>query len=106
MSSRDRLVDDNAFAKEIEKRLEEALHDHDGLRELKARRAAQDLERQLEDNKPLENVLKRVLKTSPALARLFGRGLRLHNPITPTAVKPVVAVFNGRPHPDFLPFPQ
>lgn len=104
MSSRDRLVDDNAFAKEIEKRLEEALHDHDGLRELKARRAAQDLERQLEDNKPLENVLRRVLKTSPALARLFGRGPRLHNPITPTAVKPVVAVFNGRPHPTFFRF--
>jgi len=52
----------------------------------------------------LENVLRRVLKTSPALARLFGRGLRLHNPITPTAVKPVVAVFNGRPHPTFFRF--
>lgn len=104
MSSRDRLVDDNAFAKEIEKRLEEALHDHEGLRELKARRAAQDLERQLEDNKPLENVLNRVLKTSPALARLFGRGLRLHNPIIPTKVKPVIAVFKGRPHPTFFRF--
>lgn len=104
MSSRDRLVDDNAFAKEIEKRLEEALHDHEGLRELKARRAAEDLERQLEDNKPLENVLNRVLRTSPALARLFGRGLRLHNPITPTVVKPVTAVFSGRPHPTFFRF--
>lgn len=104
MSSRDRLVDDNAFAKEIEKRLEEALHEHEGLRELKARRAAQDLDRQLEDNKPLEDVLKRVLKTSPALARLFGQGLRLHNPIKPTVVKPVVAVFNGRPHPTYFRF--
>lgn len=104
MSSRDRLVDDNAFAKEIEKRLEEALRDHDGLRELKARRAAQDLEHQLEDNKPLEDVLKRVLKTSPALARLFGEGLRLHNPIAPTVVKPVTAVYNGRPHPTYFRF--
>jgi hypothetical protein len=104
MSSRDRLVDDNPFAKEIEKRMEEALHDHDGLRELKARRAAQDLERQLEDNRPLEDVLKRVLKTSPALARLFGQGLRLHNPITPTAAKPVAAVFHGRPHPTYFRF--
>lgn len=104
MSSRDRLVDDNAFAKEIEKRLEEALHDHQGLRQLKAQRAAQDLDRQMADNKPLEDVLKRVLKTSPALARLFGLGLRLHNPIAPTAVKPVVAIFTGRPHPTYFRF--
>lgn len=102
MSSRDRLVDDNAFAKEIEKRLEEALHDHEGLRALKARRAALDLDRQMADNKPLEDVLKRVLKTSPALARLFGQGLRLHNPISPTVVKPVIAAFHGRPHPTFF----
>jgi hypothetical protein len=104
MSSRDRLVDDNPFAKEIEKRLEEALKDHEGLRELKARRAAEELDRQLADNKPLEDVLKRVLKTSPALARLFGQGLRLHNPIAPTVVKPVVAAFEGQAHPTFFRF--
>lgn len=104
MSSRDRLVDDNPFAREIEKRIEAALHDHEGLRELKARRAAADLEGKLADNKPLEDVLKRVLKTSPALARLFGQGLRLHNPMTPTRVQPVKAVYHGKPHPTFFRF--
>ena len=104
MSSRDRLVDDNPFAKEIEKRIEAALHDHEGLRELKARRAAADLEGQLADNKPLEDVLKRVLKTSHALARLFGQGLRLHNPMVPTRVQPIKAVYKGKPHPTFFRF--
>jgi len=104
MSSRDRLVDDNPFAKEIEKRIEAALHDHEGLRELKARRAAEDLEGQLADNKPLEDVLKRVLKTSPALARLFGQGLRLHNPMVPARVQPIRAVYKGKPHPTFFRF--
>lgn len=104
MSSRDRLVDDNPFAKEIEKRIEAALHDHEGLRELKARRAAADLEGQLADNKPLEDVLKRVLKTSPALARLFGQGLRLHNPMAPTRSQPVKATYRGKLHPTFFRF--
>jgi hypothetical protein len=103
MSSRDRLVDDNPFAREIEKRIE-ALHDHEGLRQLKALRAAADLEGKLADNKPLEDVLKRVLKTSPALARLFGQGLRLHNPMAPTSVQPIKAAYRGKPHPTFFRF--
>jgi hypothetical protein len=104
MSSRDRFVEDNPFAKEIERRLEEALHDHRGLHELKAMRAAADLERQMADNKPLEDVLKRVLRTSPALARLFGTGVRLHNPFTPITVEPVKAAYIGKPHPTFFRF--
>jgi len=81
--SRDRLVEDNAFAQEIEKKLEEALHDHHGLRDLKNARQKLDVEEQLADNKPLEDVLKRVLKSSPTLARIFGKGVRLHNPFKP-----------------------
>jgi hypothetical protein len=54
MPSRDRLVEDNAFAQEIEKKLEEALHDHQGLRDLKNARQKLDVEEQLADNKPLE----------------------------------------------------
>lgn len=104
MSSRDRLVEDNAFAREIEKRLEEALHSHEGLRRLKNARIAQEIQEQLADNRPLEDVLKRVLKHSPALARLFGQGVRLQNPVRPATVAPAKTSFEGRPNPTFFRF--
>ena len=104
MPSRDRLVEDNAFAMEIEKKLETALHEHPGLRDLKNARQKLDVEEQLADNKPLENVLKRVLKSSPALARIFGKGERLHNPFKPDNVQKNDKPFVGKPHPTFFRF--
>jgi hypothetical protein len=80
MSSRDRVAEESPLFTELERSLEDALHDHPGLRELKNRRAQEDLAQQLGDNKPLEAVLKRVFKNSPALAKLFGKGERLSNP--------------------------
>lgn len=104
MPSRDRLVEDNAFAMEIEKKLEQELHDHPGLRELKNARQKLDVQEQLADNKPLEDVLKRVLKTSPTLAKIFGAGTRLHNPFKPENVQPSQKPFVGKPHPTFFRF--
>jgi hypothetical protein len=80
MSSRDRVAEESPVFTELERSLEDALHDHPGLRELKNRRAQEDLAAQLGDNKPLEDVLKSVLKNSPALAKLFGKGERLPSP--------------------------
>jgi hypothetical protein len=48
--------------------------------------------------------LKRVLKTSPTLARIFGAGARLHNPFKPENVQPTDKPFVGRPHPTFFRF--
>ncbi|MBI4183688.1 MAG: hypothetical protein HY521_06800 [Proteobacteria bacterium] len=104
MPSRDRLVEDNPFAMEIEKKLETALHDHPGLRDLKNARAKLDVEEQLADNKPLEDVLKRVLKSSPTLARIFGKGVRLQNPFKPDNVQPIDKPFVGKPHPTYFRF--
>lgn len=104
MPSRDRLVEDNHFAMDIEKKLEIALHDHPGLRDLKNARQKLDVEEQLADNKPLEDTLKRVLKTSPTLARLFGKGERLHNPFKPDNVQKTDKPFVGKPHPTFFRF--
>jgi hypothetical protein len=104
MPSRDRLVEDNAFAAEIEKKLEQMLHDHGGLRELKNLRQKLDVDEQLADNKPIEDVLKRVFRTSPTLARIFGMGTRLHNPFKPAAVQPSEKPFVGKPHPTFFRF--
>ena len=104
MPSRDRLVDDNPFAMEIEKQLMIALKEHQGLRDLRNERARQDVDDQLADNKPLEDVLKRVLKSSPNLARLFGLGQRLQTPFKPDIVQPSAKPFEGKPHPTYFRF--
>ena len=57
------------------------------------------IEEQLADDKPLEDVLKRVLKSSPTLARIFGQGMRLQNPFKPDNVQPTDKPFVGKPHP-------
>jgi hypothetical protein len=103
MSSRDRLAD-NALAAEIETRLQEELSSHEGLRALKSRRIHEELQEQLGDNKPLEDVLRSVLKRSPALARLFGRGERLSNPFRPEHVRPAEVAPLLRPHPTYFRF--
>jgi hypothetical protein len=94
MSSRDRMSEESPLFSELEKSLEIALRDHPGLRELKMRRAQEEMAEQLKDEKPLESVLKQVLKSSPALIRLFNKGDRLPTPFKPENVqndpKPVV----------------
>lgn len=104
MSSRDRVAEESPIFTELERNLEDALHEHPGLRELRNRRAQQDLEEQLSDNKPLESVLKHVLKSSPALAKLFGRGERLSTPFKPDSVQPDSAPPKLHPHPTYFHF--
>ncbi len=95
MPSRDRLVEDNELASEIEEKLEEALKDHPGLRLLKNKRATLDTEEKLADNKPLEETLNRVLKNSPTLSRIFAKGMRLPNAKRPEHVKPATEPFEA-----------
>ncbi len=102
MPSRDRLVDDNPFAMEVERQLEIALHDHPGLRELKNARAKLDVDEQIADNKPFEDVLKRVFKNSPSLVRFFGTGQRLSNPFKPETKQPTTKPFEGKTHPTYF----
>jgi hypothetical protein len=104
MSSRDRVAEESPLFTELERNLEDALHDHPGLRELRNRRAQQDLQEQLRDNKPLESVLKHVLKSSPALAKLFGKGERLSTPFKPENVQPDTAPPKLHSHPTYFHF--
>ncbi|MGR3513830.1 MAG: hypothetical protein ACU0GG_13800 [Paracoccaceae bacterium] len=104
MPSRDRLVEDNDLASEIEKKLEEALKQHPGLRLLKNERATIETEEKLADNKPLEETINRVIKNSPQLSRIFGIGPRLPNAKRPDHVKPTEEPFNGKPHPSYFRF--
>lgn len=104
MSSRDRVAEESPLFTELERNLEDALHDHPGLRELKNRRAQQDLNEQLSDNKPLESVLKQVLKNSPSLARLFSKGERLSTPFKPETVQPDPVPPKLHTHPTYFHF--
>lgn len=63
-----------------------------------------DVEDQLADDKPMEDVLNRVLKSSPTLARIFGRGGRLQNPFKPDHVRKTEKPFQGKPNPTYFRF--
>ncbi|HKZ09719.1 MAG TPA: hypothetical protein VJL61_03320 [Rhodanobacteraceae bacterium] len=104
MSSRDRVAEESPLFLELESSLMEVLADHPGLRELRNRRAQEDLEEKLGNDKPLEQVLQKVLKNSPALAKLFGRGARLSNPFKPQNVRPAPNPPQLRLHPTFFHF--
>jgi len=91
--------------KALEQELEDNLKNDKNLIELVNQRRFEKLKDQLKDNKPLENVLQRVLKSSPTLSRLFILGDRLSNPfntqpVNTTTKKP----FKGRKHPTYFKF--
>jgi regulator of replication initiation timing len=79
MNSRDRLRS-GELRHHIEQELEDLLRSHPGLRELRERRRREELEQQVDNSKPLEDIIEQVLKRAPTLARLFKEGLRVPNP--------------------------
>jgi hypothetical protein len=61
MNSRDRLSG-GELRQQIEESLEELLKQHQGLRDLKERRRREEIESKLDDAKPLEDILEKLLK--------------------------------------------
>jgi len=113
MNSRDRLRD-NVWKRGLEKELEEIIGKHPGLRELKEERKSEEIAEKLDDSKPLEDVLKNILKASPTLSTLLLSGSRLSNPFKQTgSVRPTGGKrgsdgndgdFAGREHPTVFKF--
>lgn len=97
MNSRDRLSNDT-LRFEIEAELEDLIKNHPGLRELKDKRRREDVEHRLSDQKPLVDVLKDILHTSPTLSKLFVFGQQLQNPFYTQPAAPA-AEFNGKQFP-------
>lgn len=79
MNSRDRLAD-GPLKRQIEDELESLLRQHPGLRALAQRRRQEEIQEVLENDKPLEDILKHIIKDSPTLAALFLYGTRIANP--------------------------
>jgi len=102
MNSRDRLADAR-LARRIEEQLADMLRRHPGLLELKNRRRQEDTAARVGDSKPVEEILRNMLKRSPSLARLFFPGSKLSNPFSTVEV-PVGKKFKGRLHPTYFRF--
>jgi hypothetical protein len=103
LNSRDR-ISGAAIRYSIERELELFLKNDDGLRKLKERRRQEEIENQLKDNKPLEEILESLLKKSPTLSKLFLLGERLSNPFKTTNVTSEPKPFEGKTHPTYFKF--
>jgi len=79
MNSRDRLRSGD-LKEQIEKKLEELLSNHPGLRALRERRRREEIQSKLEDSKPLKEILEDILKKSPALSSLLIPGFKIRTP--------------------------
>ena len=103
MNSRDRLSHGELRAS-LAEQLEEMLKNHQGLRALKEKRRNEEVQAKLEDEKPLEEILRSLLEHSPTLSRLFLQGLRASNPFKTIKVKQEEKEFQGKPHPTYFKF--
>ncbi len=81
MNSRDRLRGSN-FAKKLESDLEEFLKGDETLKQIQAKRREEAISDKLDDEKPLEDVLSNVFKSSSVLSKLFVLGDKLKNPFS------------------------
>ncbi|MFC1981734.1 hypothetical protein ACFLVN_05805 [Chloroflexota bacterium] len=79
MNSRDRLCDCE-LKSQIEVELERLIKEHPGLRALREKRRKEEIENKLQDSKPLADVINKIIKNSPTLAKLFPSGGKLSNP--------------------------
>lgn len=79
MASRERLRD--SVEKEmLVAKLEEYLGEHAGLKELNQKRWQEEIQSRIGDDKPLKEVLDKLIKASPSLATLFSSGGKLFEP--------------------------
>lgn len=115
MNSRDRLRN-TELRKTLEDQLEDILKQHPGLRELRERRQREEIEKRLEQSRPLEEVLEKLLKASPSLSRLFQSGSRILKPFKQAPTKGMNdnkddggkgdKPFEGKLHPTYFKFPK
>ena len=103
MNSRDRLSGGD-LRNSLEEELQDLIHNHKGLRELRDRRRQEETENSLAESKPLEDVLRSILKSSPSLTALFTIGARLPSPHKSAKVAGEDRPYSGQKHPTFFRF--
>lgn len=103
MNSRDR-ISGSKLSKRIENDLEYLLRNHSGLREIEEKRRREEAAKKLEDDKPLEDILKNILKKNSYLADFFLKGIRASNPMKTDSVASNDKSFKGEQYPSFFRF--
>jgi hypothetical protein len=79
MNSRDRLRS-GEIKSQIERKIEQLLSSHAGLRALRERRRREEIQSKLDDSKPLKEMLEDILKKSPALSAFLMPGAKIKTP--------------------------
>ena len=100
MNSRDRTRA-SVFSTKLEASLEEFLRDNPVLKQIQQRRREEAISDKLDDEKPLEDVLSSVFKSSSVLSRLFVLGKKLQNPTNLGPAKEA-EVFEGKYNPTYF----
>lgn len=100
MNSRDRLRA-GKLRSQIERRIEEILKNHTGLRDLREQRRREDIENRLEDSKPLVDIIESIIEKSPTLSKLFVQGIKLPNPFRVKKAKAQDS-FDGKRFPTYF----
>ncbi|MCR4725951.1 MAG: hypothetical protein K5753_01880 [Clostridia bacterium] len=100
MNSRDRTRS-SSFANKLESDLEEFLKENETLKQIQAKRREEAISDKLDDEKPLEDVLSSVFRSSSVLSKLFILGEKLKNPINLGPAAEADA-FEGKYNPTFF----
>jgi len=100
MNSRDRLFD-SKIRRELEKRLEDVIGKHPGLLELRNRRRLEAIKNKLMDNKPLKEIVEKVISKSPSLSHFFISGKTIFNPFDLRKVG-IIDEYNGKMYPSYF----
>ncbi|MCK5565337.1 MAG: hypothetical protein KAJ07_08830 [Planctomycetes bacterium] len=103
MSNRFSLVK-SKFQEKVLSHIVEELSKNEKLRELKNKRREEQLKSKLEDQKPLEDVLRNILKKNKVLASIFAMGPRLSIPFKTKDVASEDIIFSGKRFPTFFKF--
>ena len=116
MSSRDRLSK-KPIRIEVEQEIEQLLKTNPELKRLQQERREHDVQLTLSDDKPLEEVIGRILAASPTLRSLFLQGRRLPRPFASgggggggdgdnDGAKKGEKEFRGERHPSYFRIPE
>ena len=101
MPSRDRLTE-NDFKAELIDVLEQALHEDEVLRQLRNQRQQERMTERMKDDKPLANVLKHLIRSSPNLTALLQFGQRITAPFNAHPSGSHEQPFKGEIYPSFF----
>lgn len=104
MNSRDRMRN-NQYLQELESQLEKFLGEEPTLNELNRKRQQERIKRAIDDQKPLEDTLRRLVKENPQLATLLPFGIKIPTNLPGMGTGGAsTSVFEGKRTPTFFRF--